>query len=79
LGEGEELEQSWRDLGDLLRRAFSGSTAFVLTGDPDFPKLLGFKPRTEWPVMNGPIECRLQRYDVYPRFATAVPPKRGAV
>ena len=77
LGEGEELEQSWRDLGDLLRRAFSGSTAFVLTGDPDLPRLLGLQPRTEWPVMNGPIECRLQRYDVYPRFAKAVPPKRG--
>jgi hypothetical protein len=29
--------------------------------------------------MNGPIECRLQRYDVYPRFATPVPPPRGAV
>ena len=27
--------------------------------------------------MNGPIECRLQRYDVYPRFATVIPPKRG--
>ena len=43
------------------------------------PPRPGLEPRIEWPVMNGPIECRLQRYDVYPRFATAVPPKRGAV
>jgi hypothetical protein len=29
--------------------------------------------------MVGPIECRLQRYDLYPRFATAVPAKRPDV
>jgi putative N6-adenine-specific DNA methylase len=79
LGEGDDLENSWRDLGDLLRRGFAGSTGFVLTGDAELPKLLGFKPRTEWPLMVGPIECRLQRYDVYPRFATPVPPKSGGV
>jgi putative N6-adenine-specific DNA methylase len=78
LGEGDDLTNSWRDLGDLLRRGFAGSTAFVLTGDAELPKLLGFKPRTEWPLMVGPIECRLQRYDLYPRFATPVPPVRDA-
>ncbi len=35
------------------------------------------EPRTECPVMNGPIEYRLQRYDLFSRFAKAVPPKRG--
>lgn len=77
LGEGEDLLASWRDLGDLLRRSFAGSTAFVLTGDPDLPRQLGFKPRLEWPFMSGPIECRLQRYDLYPRFATKRPGEGG--
>jgi putative N6-adenine-specific DNA methylase len=69
LGAGEELECAWRDLGDLLRERFAGSTAFVLTGSPRLPRLLGWRPRFEWPVMNGPIECRFQRYDLFPRFA----------
>jgi putative N6-adenine-specific DNA methylase len=73
LGEGQDLVDSWRDLGDLLRRCFSGSTAFVLTGDAELPGHLGFKPRLEWPVMSGPIECRFQRYDLFPRFATPLP------
>ena len=73
LGDGQDLIDSWRDLGDLLRRCFSGATAFVLTGDAELPRHLGFKPRLEWPVMSGPIECRLQRYDVFPRFATPLP------
>jgi putative N6-adenine-specific DNA methylase len=77
LGEGADLVESWRDLGDLLRKSFAGSTAFILTGDAELPLHLGYKPRLEWPFMSGPIECRLQRYDLYPRFATRRPGEAG--
>ena len=37
---------------------------FVLSGNPELTKHLGLKATKKWVVMNGPIECRLVRYDV---------------
>jgi len=65
LGEGEELAQSWRDLGRFLHERCRGATAFVLSGDPGLPRQLGLRATRKWPVMVGPIECRLLRYDVF--------------
>jgi putative N6-adenine-specific DNA methylase len=65
LGAGEELIQSWKDLGRFLHERCRGATAFVLSGNPDLPRHLGLRATRKWPLMNGPIECRLLRYDVF--------------
>ena len=64
VGEGEELVQSWSDLGRFLHERCRGATAFVFCGDAGLPRLLGLKASRKWPVMAGPIECRLLRYEV---------------
>jgi putative N6-adenine-specific DNA methylase len=73
LGEGDDLVDTWRALGDFLRARCAGGTAFVLSGDPDLPEEIGYKPRLLWPVMVSNIECRLLRYDLFPRFALGKP------
>ena len=61
----EDVVQSWRDLGRFLHERCKGSTAFVLSGNAELPRLLGLRASRKWPVMNGPIECRWLRYDVH--------------
>ena len=51
-------------LGDALKQRFPGWTAYLLTGDPRLPKLIGLKPSRRTPLFNGAIECRLYRFEI---------------
>jgi putative N6-adenine-specific DNA methylase len=64
LGEGEDLLQSWRDLGRFLHQRCAGGRAFVLCGNPELTRHLGLRAARRWPVMNGPIDCRLLEYEL---------------
>ncbi|MAG56629.1 MAG: RNA methyltransferase [Planctomycetes bacterium] len=64
LGEGQDLIDAWKGLGDLLRTGCRGATAWVLSGDPEITRHLGLKSTERIPLMNGPIDCRLLRYDM---------------
>lgn len=66
LGDEEALKALYPRLGDTWKQHFCGWTANVLTADPNFPKLLGLKPRRRIPLFNGALECRLL---VYPLVA----------
>ena len=60
----DAAEASWRDLGDFLRELCGGATAWVLSGSPDTGKEMRLKASRKMPVRNGPIECRVMRYDI---------------
>ncbi len=64
IGEGEDLERTWRSLGDWLKVS-PGVTAFVLSGEPGLTKHLGLKTSRKWPFRNGPIDCRLLKYRIH--------------
>jgi putative N6-adenine-specific DNA methylase len=64
LGEGEDLAQSWRDLGRFLHERCAGARAFVLCGQAGLTRNLGLRAERRWRLMNGPIECRLLEYPV---------------
>ncbi|MCB9899297.1 MAG: RNA methyltransferase [Planctomycetes bacterium] len=65
LGEGDDLVGSWRSLSTFLREQCGGAKAHVLSGDAELTKSLGMKASRKWPVMNGTIDCRLLRYEVF--------------
>jgi putative N6-adenine-specific DNA methylase len=65
IGEGEDLVDSWRDLGAFLRARCPGAQAFVLCGEPELTRHLGLRATWRHPVHNGPIDCRLLRYDIH--------------
>lgn len=64
IGEGEDLLQSWRDLGRFLHERCAGARAFVLSGNAELTRHLGLRATRRWPVMNGAIECRLMEYEL---------------
>lgn len=62
LGEGENLAPLYARLGETLRGRFPGWRAMVLSG-AGFP--LGLRPDRTWQVRNGPIRCRLERFELH--------------
>ena len=46
------------------KKAFGGWTAWVLTPDMKLPQAMRLKESRRIPMWNGPIECRLMRFDI---------------
>jgi len=60
----EQLTASWRALGSFLHARCRGAQAFILCGNAELTRHLGLRSSRKWPVWNGPIECRLLRYEI---------------
>jgi putative N6-adenine-specific DNA methylase len=65
LGDVEELKDLYRQIGDIMKQRCRGWTGFVLTGNLELAKYIGLKASRRFVLFNGPIECRLLRYELY--------------
>ncbi|MGA7828766.1 MAG: THUMP domain-containing protein [Geobacteraceae bacterium] len=65
LGDVSQLETLYRRIGDVMKQHFTGYSAYVLTGNPQLAKYIGLKASRRIVLYNGPIECRLLRYELY--------------
>ena len=63
-GAGSALPALYTQLGEILRRHFHGWQAAILTGNPGLARNLGMFAKRTHRVFNGPIECRLLRFDI---------------
>lgn len=61
LGEAQALVPLYARLGGLLRERFPGWQVVVLSGAE---AEIGLKPERAWTVYNGPIRCRLERFQI---------------
>ncbi|MCA1780308.1 MAG: bifunctional 23S rRNA (guanine(2069)-N(7))-methyltransferase RlmK/23S rRNA (guanine(2445)-N(2))-methyltransferase RlmL, partial [Xanthomonadaceae bacterium] len=61
LAEQHELLPLYLRLGETLRRHFPGWRAMVLNGSGC---QVGLKPDRTWQMDNGPIQCRLERFEI---------------
>lgn len=64
IGSGD-LNQLYRTIGDTLKTNFSGYDAYVFTGNLEAAKHIGLRTSRRIPLYNGPIECRLLKYELY--------------
>lgn len=67
LGDVEGLQAVYALLGDKLREGYVGWQAAVLTGNPPLGRELRIKAKRTHTMYNGPIECRLLRFDIEPK------------
>lgn len=65
IGEEAEMAAFYKSIGDVLKTNFQGYDAFVLTGNLDAAKSVGLKAARRVPLFNGPIDCRLLKYELY--------------
>jgi len=65
MGEEEKLKELYRRIGDIFKQRCKGRTAYVLTGNLELAKFVGLKVSRRFELFNGPIECRLLKYELY--------------
>ncbi|HSS46743.1 MAG TPA: THUMP domain-containing protein [Burkholderiales bacterium] len=62
VGEIDELEKFYPQLGDVLKKKFSGWNCYIFSADVRLPKLIRLNASKRTPLHNGPLECRLFEY-----------------
>jgi putative N6-adenine-specific DNA methylase len=65
LGDVEALQGLYRQIGDTLKQRCKGYTAYLLCGNLELAKRVGLKATRRIVLWNGPLECRLLKYDLY--------------
>ena len=64
LGEKEKLAEFYPQLGDALKKKFSGWTAYIFSGDPELARLIRLSASRKTVLYNGALECRLYEYHI---------------
>jgi putative N6-adenine-specific DNA methylase len=65
LKDDAELDALYKSIGDTLKQRWTGWTAWLLTGNLAAAKHIGLKATRRIPLWNGPLECRLLKYELY--------------
>lgn len=65
LGQREDVEILYKDLGDFIKTKCKGTTAFIYTGEPTLRKHIGLKTSRRIPLVNGKLEGVLLQFDSY--------------
>ena len=58
----DDLAAFYPQLGDALKKRFSGWTAYILSSDMQLAKGIGLAASKRTPLFNGALECRLFEY-----------------
>lgn len=65
MGVDDDLRELYCQIGDIMKKRCRGWTGYVLTGNLELAKYIGLKASRRFVLFNGPIECRLLKYDLY--------------
>lgn len=74
LGQEADLDALYQTIGNTFKTSFQGYDAFVLTGNLEAAKRIGLKTARRIPLFNGPIDCRLLKYELYGGSRRTSPP-----
>ena len=65
LGETEELEATYKEIGDFMKQQCAGYKGYIFTGNLELAKKIGLKAKRRMEFYNGTIDCRLLQYELY--------------
>jgi putative N6-adenine-specific DNA methylase len=65
IGAEAEMAGLYKTIGDTLKTNFQGYDAYIFTGNLEAAKSVGLRTSRRIPLYNGPIECRLLKYELY--------------
>jgi putative N6-adenine-specific DNA methylase len=74
MADGSDGSDFFSQLATHWKTHYAGWSAWLLTPDLKLPGKMRFKESRRVPLWNGPIECRLFRFDLTARRAPADPP-----
>jgi putative N6-adenine-specific DNA methylase len=65
MGEADKLAPLYKLIGDTLKHKAKGMEAYVFTAHGPLIKSIGLRPSRRTILRNGPLECRLLRFEMY--------------
>ena len=74
---GSEDDDFFARLASHWKKNYTGWTAWMLTPDRDLPRRMRLKETRKIPMWNGPIECRLFRFDLVAGSMQARPQRQA--
>jgi len=61
----ERMNDFYKKIGDHLKFNFPGYTAWILSANLEALKLIGLKPSLKIPLINGKLDCRFNKYELF--------------
>ncbi len=65
LGNPEDVQVLYKELGDFIKQRCTGTTSFIYTGEPSLRKHIGLKTSRRIHLVNGKLEGVLLMFDSY--------------
>ncbi len=65
MGELSELEVTYANIGDFLKKKCQGYTGYIFTGNLDLAKKIGLKASRRIEFYSAKLDCRLLEYELY--------------
>ena len=61
----EDIDALYGMIGSTLKHTYGGSEAWIFTSNQEALNKIGLRPSRKIKLFNGPLECRLVRYEMY--------------
>ena len=66
LGDVAELQNTYAQIGDFMKKKCNGYTGYVFTGNLELAKKIGLKAKRRIEFYTSKIDCRLLEFELYP-------------
>jgi len=73
-----DINEAYHAIGDAFKKNFTDYDAYVFTGNLAAAKYIGLKTSRRIEMYNGPIECRLLKFEMYTGSRKSKPPSLEA-
>jgi putative N6-adenine-specific DNA methylase len=60
-----DLLALYESIGERLKHAFTGYTAWILSYREECFDMIGLRPSARIPLMNGPLDCEFRKYEIF--------------
>jgi 23S rRNA G2445 N2-methylase RlmL len=65
LGQLQELEGTYKRIGDFMKKKCQGYKGYIFTGNMDLAKKIGLKASRRYEFYTAKLDCRLLEYELY--------------
>ena len=65
LGESNQLELLYAQIGDFLKKRCRGYWGYIFTANPELAKKIGLKTKRKIDFYNGQLKCKLLEFELY--------------
>ncbi|MEI6822562.1 MAG: THUMP domain-containing protein [Bacteroidota bacterium] len=61
----DDIVQLYKEIGDALKQNYKGYSAWIISSDLNALKHIGLKPTKKIAINNGPLECKLHKFEIF--------------